>query len=274
MSARSAVCLLVLLLGVLLFPAASSWKAEVRAAEEQVYYGYVPERITGSGASGAWPVDHGRLLILGNHEGTRVRVYALPEKRLLEEFTVNRMESMDLTVPNATFFKVWADKPVSVTLMGGGNLERIEAMISTFFTSVEGGYIGREFIFPSVHSKTMTFAWRVYAVIPGLPFKVYALEESDIQVWNATGEKVYEFHLAQNKFRELQFTPFRVYRLTSTGNVMLQTFTRDSSSFYPAVEGGFVGTLFYGAAVPKDGKPGLHCHQHGGGEADAREPGI
>lgn len=259
MGSRSLACLLVLLMGFASFSTASPWKISVRAAEEYVYYGYVPENITGTGppatAGGPlqqWPVDHGLLIILGNEDGTRVKVYRLPEKRLLEEFSVNKMGNVTLSLPNATFFRVSSDNPVSVTLVGGGNLERVEAMISTFFTGTEGGYIGREFIFPSVQSKTMTFAWRVYAVIPGLPFKIYALEESDVQVWEANGEKVFEFHLAQNKFREFQPKPFRAYRLTSTGNVMLQTFTRDSPSFYPAVQGGFVGTLFYGTCVPKE----------------------
>jgi len=248
---RFLACLLVLALGFGIFPTVFPGRVDVWAVEEYVYYGYVPENITATGAQPTWQrLDHGHLIILGNQNGTEVKVYALPEKTLIDEFTVNRMENMTLTLPNATFFKVWANRPVSVTLMGGGNLERVEAMITTFFTSTQGGYIGREFIFPSVHGKLMTLIW--YHVIPGLPYKIYALEESDVQVWDPNGTKVSEFHLAPNKYQELELPAFRTYRLTSTGNVMLQTFTRDHSSFYPAVERGFIGTLFYGASVTKE----------------------
>jgi len=154
-----------------------------------------------------------------------------------------------LTLTNNTFFKVVASRPVSVVIMGGVSLEMVEAMISTFFTSVDGGYIGKEFVFMAVQAKIGLFQSGTWAVPPGLPFNVYALEDSRVSIYGADGNKVTEFELKANKRRELEFAPYRVYGLMSTGNVMLQTFTTDSPCFYPAVQGSFLGTLFYGSST-------------------------
>ncbi len=227
-------------------------------AEGYDYYGYVPRNITQVYTSGYYSFTNvtgqvrGIVAIVGIHDGTRVAVYTLPDKGLVKSLTVNRLERAFVYLSNGTFFKATSDKPLSIVLMGGLGIETGEAMISTFFTNTEGGYVGKEFIFMAIEAKMMTYASGVWAVLPGLPIRVYALEDSDITVSDVNDTKAAEFHIAANKFREFELTAFGVYRLLSTGAVMVQTFSFDRSCFYPAVEGGYVGKLFYGSAPLKE----------------------
>jgi len=250
--------LALLLLALPLLSATSLGTSGTRAQgveNEYVYYGFVPANISGRlnrhiyTEAATYNTTKAFLAVVGNLDGTRVRVYKLPDEALVQEFTVDKLQNVTLTLSNNTFFKVVASKPVSAVLMGGVSLEMIEAMISTFFTSVEGGYIGREFVFMAVQAKIGLFQSGTWAIPPGLPFNAYALEDSQVSIYDADGNKVAGFELKANKRRALEFTPYRVYRLVSTGNVMLQTFTTDSPCFYPAVPGGFLGTLFYGSST-------------------------
>jgi len=228
------------------------------ASEQLDYYGFVPSSITQVYTSGYYSYTNvtgqvrGIVAIVGIHDGTRVAVYTLPDRSLVRSLTVNRLEKAVVYLPNGTFFKATSDRPVSIILMGGLGIETGEAMISTFFTSVEGGYVGEEFIFMDVEAKTMTYQAGVWAVLPGLPVRVYAVEDSDVTVWSANGTKLKEFKVPANGYQELSLQSMEAFRLLSTGAVMVQTFTTDRSVFYPAVEGGFVGRLFYGTAPIKE----------------------
>jgi len=229
--------------------------------DEYDYYGFVPREIWGLewvnlGTSG-WElrvdqisiVNSGLVAIVGNHDGTRVRAYVLPGGELVEDLALNRLEKASFSLPNGTFFKLVASRPVSVFLLGGKYMESGDAFTNMFVTSTDGGYVGREFIFMAVQAKRALH-------YTGLAYRVYALEDSQVTVWDANGSQVSQFRLGANQFREMGFSPMAVYRLESTGNVMLQSFTMWTSArlglpgtcFYPSVRGGFVGRLFYGGA--------------------------
>jgi len=240
------------------------------AYSEYVYYGFAPSRVFYNRSSlallaGGWGGMFGTgeggiefnasevmLVVLGNVDDTRCQVYDLSAKSLLRDISLGKLEQVTLRLSLGTFFKVTADKPVTVMLLGGIPLEEGDAMISAFYTSVEGGYVGKEFIFMDVESKMLQQSW--------LPYRVYAIEDSDITIEDANGTRVDSFHLDVNQVKEFSLKPFRVYRLASTGNIMLQSFALWSifdghvrhgraSCFYPAVEGGFVGRRFYGSGV-------------------------
>jgi len=216
------------------------------AQEEYVYYGYIPREMWGV----AWlsgleefrfdpgtVADRGLVVVIGNQDGTQVRVYTLPDGRLVEDKRLNKLERVTVTLPNGTFFKVSTSQPATVVLMAGRGMERGESGSNMFFTSVDGRYVGKDFIFIAVQAKT-----------GGLPYRVYALEDSDVTIADVNGTKVQEFRLSANGFKELSFESLQTYRLTSTGNVMLQSWPGLGTCFYPAVEGGFVGKLFYGSS--------------------------
>jgi len=186
----------------------------------------------------------GSLHLIGNHDDTKVRVYSLPDRTLLAGFTVNPMERQVVQLPNGSFFKVVNDKPVTAMLIGGSweNTTIDMPGASTFHPSVDGGYVGKDFIFTTVE---------VFTEELNVPERVYALEDADVKVLDANGSTVKGFKLEANQAESFLLRSFDVYRVTSTGYIMVQTFNAGngfgSILYYPAVEGGFIGTKFYGA---------------------------
>jgi len=206
---------------------------------EYAYYGRVPTDLYPNMTTAS-------LHLIGNHPGTRVRVYSLPDKALLREFTVNPMERQVVQLPNGSFFKVASDKPVTTMLIGGSWEVNVTATVpgaTTFHPSVDGGYVGKGFIFTTVEVVSTELA--------NLPERVYALEDTDVKVFDVGGATLKSFSLKANKYASFILPSFGSYRVTSTGYIMVQTFSMGvyfgSICYYPAVEGGFIGTRFYGA---------------------------
>ncbi len=226
-------------------------------ASEEVYtyYGQVPPRLYNNWTFHAdmhqanwtgewWRLEsirrEGFVGVLGNEDGTRIRVYSLPDKSLVMEATVNRFEWVTATLPNGSFFKVTTDKPATVMLLGSN--QTIQGPYSTFFTSTSGRYADKEFVFPYLMPTLWTAAWG------DLPYKLFALEDSEVTIWDRNGSKAAEFKLQANRVEQLSLKAGEAYRLVSTGNVMLQSFWA-GTCFYPAVEGGFLGERFHGASM-------------------------
>jgi len=235
----------------------------VSSSPESAYYGYVPARIWRnvtrlSNLTGLteYYIDPeslattAELVTLGNADGTSVTVYELPGARVMGEYTVDKLERVTVRLPNGTFFKVLSDKPATVMLVGGtGRGDAIaRAGISTFFTSVEGGYVGREFIFMAVQPE---FPGENVGEDAALYHRIYALEDSEVTLEDASGVTVESFTLEANKVRGFILKPLGVYRIVSTGYLMVETFTTEANRartvVYPAVEGGFLGRHFQGS---------------------------
>jgi len=233
------------------------------AQEEYVYYGYIPREIWGIEGETRGGQDwlsykvspgsvrtYASVSIIGNQDGTKAAVYTLPDRALVREVTVDKMEEAVVSLPNGSFFKVVTDKPATVILMGGSGMEGGKSYTTSWCPSVGGGYVGKEFIFKALQG--------IAQADTGLPYRVFALEAADVTVTDVNGSRVSEFHLDANMVRGLSFTPLGVYRLSATGNVMLQAFyvggglTPQGASFYPAVEGGFVGKKFYGSGLSRE----------------------
>jgi len=146
--------------------------------------------------------------------------------------------------------------PATVLLMGGAPVDNWpeeppekwpnRANISMFLISTEDTYMGKEFIFLAT----------CYITPPGWDggtFRVYALEDSDIKIYDREGRVVYDFKLKANEVKWLSLKGFRIYRLVSTGNVMACTCALriNYPMFYPTPTGGFVGKVFYGPFADK-----------------------
>jgi len=277
------LCLAAALPSIALVRPAAAEVGRVTAQDEQTYYGYIPHNIwryeNKPGVEGEYWInpetvmDHGVLAIVGAHEGTSVSIYTLPDKKLVKSFTVNKMENMLIGLPNGTFFKVVTSMPASVAVLGGAALEAKPmtqyrefgakmqygtysgASFSSFVPSVDGGYVGKEFVFLDVHSTLLKGERGGVGIPPGLPYAVFALEESTVTVWDENGtQAMAPFQLKVNKHKDFAFIPYKVYRLESTGNVMVQTFVVEKPCFIPAAKGTFVGTVFYAAgSVPESG---------------------
>jgi len=223
---------------------------EVSGQGASTYYGYLPGEIwaiePAEMGGGGWNVlsyrirpgsvrTNGSVAVIGNHDETHVEVYGLPGRSLLAEFTLNRMENVTVTLPNGTFFKVVASKPATVIAYQEG------LSSTTFFTATDGGYVGNEFILQSHRNPDFT--------VMQTPYMVYALEPSEVTVYDRAGDQVTSFKVEANEVHAFSLTASRLYRLASTGKVLLQSFAPGAAlTYYPAVRGGFLGELFYGSS--------------------------
>ncbi|RJS90652.1 hypothetical protein CW705_05805 [Candidatus Bathyarchaeota archaeon] len=198
-----------------------------------IYFGYVPLNI-----------EYTRIYIVGNHDATGITIYSLPEMEIIAKFVVDRMEEREVNVPSGSMLEIVSSKPATVILAGGSDIAAVNASISTFYTSVEGGYIGREFIFRTFYKEEGS----------GGVYTVYALEKSEVTVYDSSGAKVMSFDLAPHEFKDFVLESSKVYRISSTGYVMFQSFFVLNlghgsgvwkSHAVPSLEGAFVGRHFY-----------------------------
>jgi len=208
------------------------------AEDEFVYYGRVPSNIQDR--------TEAQLYIVGNQDATTVTVLSLPGLEILAEFIVDRLEKKTVAIPGGMLFKLVSDKPATAILAGGEGVEDGSASIATFYTSVEGIYLGREFVF-------MAFSEKASDV-----HTVYALEDAEITIFDSSEVEARNLELPANGFEDFSLNAFQVYRLVSTGNVMLQSFselapigwmTNWSSHIIPSPEGTFVGRYFYARGI-------------------------
>lgn len=246
----------LLLSSILPSPLGSYAKGEMN--NEYIYFGFVPskiyiyrpEKIVGGEILGReFYLDErsvrteAELTILGNHNETNVKIFLFPGPSLKEDFWVNRLEKRVFKIQNGSFFKIVSSKPVTVVLAGGEGVEVGNDAVSTFWTSTDGGFIGKEFIFQAIQGKV------------GSSYYLYALEDCEVKLLSENGVEAAKYSLKAGDVKNLlEVTQFKTYRIASTGMVMLQSFSGSRSVFFPSLEGGFVGKTFVGRAEAKPGE--------------------
>jgi hypothetical protein len=240
----------------------------VYCVEEYVYYGVVPARLHRAvpkvlrhGAwdpTGGWKLDaesvktEGLITIVGLEDDTSVKVYTLKDKALVSEAKLDEMEKHSVALPNGTIFKIVSDKLVYVLLLSGGlrNTETLEGPLPTgFHTGTDGSYVAKKFIFMA--SQDLGY----YTTTE--PYHIFALEPAEVTITRDDGVKQ-SFKLDANAHKALALKAFSVYRVESTGHIMIQSGETPGgttgsgakiecghSFFIPSATGGFVGTRFY-----------------------------
>jgi hypothetical protein len=250
-------------------------------APDYTYYGVVPSKIflyllidannftsgwvmgTNSSRTGS-PSLNGKtlatkalLVIVAAENDTHVRVYDLADGSLLSEKTIDSMEKHLVLLANGTEFKVVSDKQVSVLLL---NYQIMPAAGVTegplpyaFYTDVNGLYVGKEFLLMA-SEQTMYTNNKFYTI--------FALEKSSVTVTRDDGQQN-GYSLDVNSYTTFMLETFRVYKIESTGNIMVQSSTYDvvdiaggtGESHYrasypvPCATGGFVGQFFVSKAI-------------------------
>ncbi|MEM2128981.1 MAG: hypothetical protein QXZ70_00125 [Candidatus Bathyarchaeia archaeon] len=221
---------------------------------DYTYYGVVPARIysynltdSGNRTSG-WRLDTGSIgeaslvVIVAAEDGTHVRVYDLTLGRLAAEFDLNSMEKQYALFANGTMFKVVSNKHVSVMLLNYHSIPEPTALELTlpfgFYTTTDGLYVGKEFVIMGSGQGIST------------DYIILALEKSSVTITKDDGSQL-SISLDPNSFKYITLSPYRVYRITSTGNIMVQSgYIQGRGGDYvpcfivPSAEGGFVGTHF------------------------------
>ena len=234
----------------------------VLGEEEYVYYGVVPHKIRymylrsrGQLYDPAeWILDYetnsSYLSIVASRNNTSVRIYTLPDERLVSKAELDAMEKHFVTLSNGSRFKVVSNNLVFVLLLSGNppTADSFEGPLPAgFYTSTDGGYVGKEFIFMASQG------------LSGAPYRILALEPSEVTIYEESGDVYASFSLRANEFKTLAFKAFRVYRVVSTGNLMIQSDRPEGGgdaacynerTFYlPSPEGGFYGRIFYSWSV-------------------------
>jgi len=224
------------------------------------YYGVVPAKLyrynltDGRDRNSGWQLqvsaNTSLLTIVASIDGTNIEVFDLT----LGNYSLrklNTLESYSILLANGTFFKVVSDKIVTVGLL---NYQSIPVMPPpsnatgplphTFYTSTDVLYVGKEFVFMASQYITDIY----YAIL--------AVESSTVTVTKDDGTST-SYALEANSYKTLLLSPFRNYRITSTGNIMVESGGEDLPGFggdchcyaVPSVEGGFVGTYFLAMSV-------------------------
>lgn len=182
------------------------------------------------------------LSVVASEDDTNIVVYNLLNGTAISEGHLNSMENHYTLLPNGTFFKVVSDKIVSVLLMQYGSIPLSNATNGpphTFYTTVDGLYVGKEFVFLANEGSG-----------GAANYMIIALERSTVTISNNEGTVLNTYTMDAYTFKNYPFTAFRVYRVESTGNIMLQPgaipqWGGESNCYaVPCIEGGFVGRYF------------------------------
>jgi hypothetical protein len=152
---------------------------------------------------------------------------------------VNRMELHNTTIPAKTYFKVVADKRIAVLIGGGANYnvqEGIGWTIHTYYPSTDGGFAGKEFIFKGF-SQIMGDGPVTFATL-------HALENAKVDIYEA-GRLAKSVEVKANvTLSDLKILR-RIYRVVSTGRIILSTWGMFSFTVVPSADGGYVGKHFF-----------------------------
>jgi hypothetical protein len=236
---RNNIFMLLILFSVLFFT--------MEEEENYIYYGHVPSRIwyaqpkmvEQSKIPGEYTIvnvkENATLTIVGWYDNTRAEVYTLPNKALINTLNLNKMEKTHILLPNGTFFKLKTNKPVFALLTAGElNFTSPSGPLpADFIPSIDGVAIGKEFIFMASQG------------LDQIPYRFRALEDAEIQIEDEAGASVQSFKLSANSWKDLAFKSYKVYHVTSTGNIMIQTWGIGRSVYIPSVTGSYVGKAFY-----------------------------
>jgi hypothetical protein len=210
------------------------------------YPGIPPNPVSNPWRKGEIVGNASLVAVVGMENNTHVRISYL-NGTLVKETTIGSMQKCYAVFPNDTFFKVETSELACVLLLSWGSIPRGNEtggpIPTTFCQSSSGAYVGKDFI---------VMASAVYV---GVQYAVFALENSKVTVTNETGAET-SYTLQANELQELfLYPPFHMYRIESTGNIMVQSGEVPDiyadwddgyrTFFVPSVEGGFVGTTFY-----------------------------
>lgn len=190
----------------------------------------------------SWETSSAFVFIVAVRDNTTVQIYTLPGLVLISEAELNAMGKHFVSLPIGGAYKIVSNNAVYVILFSGMQMpspETNEGPIPFgFHTSTEGTYVGKEFVLLASQG------------LVGKPYRILALEKSQINVYKEDGEAYASFRLEANEYYDISFSAFKIYKITSTGNIMIQSIRpwRDRSFFIPAVEGGFMGKSFFSKA--------------------------
>jgi len=190
------------------------------------------------------PSLYALLAVVSAWDNVDVKVFNLTAKQLIAQTTLKSMQPLYLLLRNGTFFKVVASKPVTVQLVNYNQtpkfpLALLPPTIHTFYYSIDGTYVGKEFVFVAAQGS-----------LTATDYTILAVEPAEVTVERDDGQ-TFTLKLDANGYKYVTLTPFRVYRIRSSGNIVVMSGAIPGIGAYettcfavPSVHGGFTGTYF------------------------------
>jgi hypothetical protein len=194
---------------------------------DYTYYGVVPSRIysynlTDSGnLTSGWRLDVGSvgnaslLVISATEDGTHVDVTDMSDGSLLSTGDLDELEKQYVLLANGTMFRVVSNKQVSVMLLKYNSIPATTAIECTlpfgFYTSTDGMYVGKKFVIMGSGQG-----------ISDSDYMILAVESARVTITKDDGTQ-FAYTLAANSYKRVVLSPYRVYTIESTGNIMLQS---------------------------------------------------
>jgi hypothetical protein len=211
------------------------------------------------------------IAIVAAENNTNVEVRDLSDNSLLSSAHLSSMEKHLVLLDNGTTFKVVSDKQVSVLLLNYQQIPPTNVLEGptpyTFYTSSDGLYVGKEFVLMASEGT-------------GADYTILAIEKSTVTVTKDDGD-IQQYSLDANSYKKnnLMLSPFRVYKIESTGNIMVQSGAIDANGGggytacfpVPSAQGGFVGTFFLTKSLTAEGGQGWDSRRDYGYRIEAVE---
>lgn len=202
-----------------------------------VFYGFNP------GEEVKWP-DIDAVEVVGLYDGTTAEVHDITDgaTALLATVKLDEGDLERIQVPDGTYFKVTADRPivasVSSAMQEGGSAK-------TVYPSRDGGLVGRDFII-APYSNT-EWNGRTYGL------QVFGVEESTVTITNEEGAVVRTLTLVDRAHLEvLGLEVNGTYHIEATGDIMLEQEAINAFTSIPSVTGAPVGRSFLGSVQDFD----------------------
>jgi len=202
------------------------------------------------------------LELVGIEDNTNYYLYDLSTRELIRSGSLNKHQRVTISLGEFRtstepfevedyYLKLVTDKPVSALLWGGlfkmeipfyGAAEwRIAETISTFIPSVDSSFIGKEFVFIAFQ----TFWQPKLYVNEENRYNLFATEDAKVKIYDSQGNLVQELSVGRlSMARTDKLEPWSVYRVESTGNIMVYGTSMDSMTYVPSLTGGYVGRDF------------------------------
>lgn len=174
---------------------------------------------------------------VGIHNRTNIWLFDITkeEAKLVRFGSVDRMKLLTHhDIRGGRYYKVIATKPVAVSIGGDG---AYSFGYNTFYPSVEGSYVGKEFIFMAVPS-----GYREHVI--------FGIESSEVEVYDSAGRKVFEDSVPAYFYVKIDLKEREMYRISSSGNITVSTWSGNSIAACPSINGSFVGRKFFGVTIP------------------------
>jgi len=182
---KKAACL-ILLSFILLLSSTLLIQTSSKPEEAHVYYGYAP---LGTTPSPTWVFDEvidkktivknltgltqvEFLDVIGFEDDTHVELWDIVTGQKTNSTVLRKLEKETFMIKMGTYFKVVSDKRVGVYLWGGANYYGLGA--TTFYPALDGGFVGRKFVFLS---STTNDLYNVYR--RGVQLLLMGLEKVD-----------------------------------------------------------------------------------------------